>query len=346
MSQHPSLDWTNRLQGRANDALDQLVASMLDAQQVLTQLPTVAPQQLGDNLSRYWQTYVPGTYQQLTDGGVRYLSRLAVVSAAYGTEWLAAALPDHRVTTLGPPPSVPASPTGADPQQWLRWYALCAAWSAQQQVWVGRALTALREEIAAGSVGEEEMQASAQRFLEDRLPDYLADVADVGMDLVADGLAVADTSIHSLAHSVLGAAPTAELTVDVTGPAGTSARTPLAIENNRDEPADVRCTVKATGSHQVTVEPDAFHLEAGRTRRINVRVGLPEVPTAGPVIVGRVLVSGHGDAPLSLRVRATALPRRSPITVRALGPAGGAPRASRRKATSTSVDADAPGDPD
>ncbi len=348
MSQHPSPEWTDRLQGRASDAFDQLVASMLDAQRVLTQLPTVAPQQLGNDLTRYWQTHLPGTYQQLADGGVRYLARLAVVSAAYSTEWLREALPRHRLAALGPPPAVPAGPRGIDPQQWLRWYVLCATWSAQQQAWVGGALTALREEIAAGTIGEDEMQGSAQRFLEDRLPDYLADVADVGMDLVADGLAATDESIHDLAHTVLGSAPAAELTVDVTGPAGSNASTALAIENNRDEPADVRCTVRTTGAHQVTVEPDAFHLGAGRTRRISIGVTLPDIATDGPVVVGRVQVSGHGDAPLSVQVRATVLPRRSPITVRALGPAPASARAPRRKATSARAvhDADAPGDPD
>lgn len=345
MSQHPTTDWTDRLQDRASDALDQLVASMLDAQRVLTQLPTVAPQQLGNDLLRYWQMHVPGAYQQLADGGARYLTRLAMVSAAYCTEWLQEALPGHRLAGLGVPPAIPTTPRGVEAQQWLSWYVMCAAWSAQQQAWAGRALTAMREEIAAGSIGEEAMQASARRFLEDRLPNCLADVADVGMDLVADGLAVADTSIHGLAHAVLGGAPSAELTVDVMGPAGSNASTALAIENTRDEPADVRCTVRTIGSHPVTVEPDALHLPAGAARRINIRVRLPDVATEGPVVVGRIQVIGHGDAPLLLLVRATALTPRSPITVRALGPAPGAVRASRRTTTPASADTDAPGDP-
>jgi hypothetical protein len=338
MSQHQSTEWADRLQGRGSDALDQLLTAMLDAQQVLTQLPTVAPQQLGDQLSRYWQEHLPGTYQQLADSGVRFLSRLALVSAAYGTEWLREALPGHRLGELGPPPSVPTTPAGADPQQWLGWYVLGAAWAAQQQAWVGRAFTALREEIAGGAIGEEEIQASSQRFLEGRLPDYLAEVSDVGMDLFTDGLAVADGSIGSLASAVLGHRPAAQLTVDVRGPAGTIASAELAIENNRDEAADVRCTVRAAGPHRLTVDPDAFYLAAGRTRRISIRVSLPESATEEPFIAGRVQVSGHGEAPLSLRVRAIALPPRRPITVRALGsPAGG---------VDTSVDADAPGAPD
>jgi hypothetical protein len=325
MSQHSSTEWANRLQGRASGALEQLLSVLLDAQQVLTQLPSVAPQQLGDQLTRYWQAHLPGTYQQLADGGVRYLTRMALVSAAYGTAWLREALPDHRLGELGPPPSAPATPAGTDPLQWVSWYVLCAAWSAQQQAWVGRAVTALREEIDSGAVGEEEIQASAQRFLDDRMPDYLAEVTDVGMDLVADGLAVADGSLSSLSYEVLGHPPATELTVDVNGPAGTIASTELAIENNRDEPADVTCTVKATGEYRVTVDPDAFHLVAGHTRRILIRVALPESATAEPVVVGRIRVSGHGDAPQSLRVRATALPPRRPITVRALGAAADAP---------------------
>lgn len=338
MSQHQSTEWADRLHERGSDALDQLLDAMLDAQQMLTQLPTVAPQQLGAQLSRYWQEHLPVNYQQLADGSVRYLSRLALVFTAYGTEWLREALPAHRLVELGPPPSVPTPPAGADPQQWLGWYVVGAGWAAQQQAWIGRAFTALREEIAGGAIGEAEIQASSQRFLEDRLSDYLADVSDVGMDLLIDGLAVADDSIGSLANAVLGHRPAAELTVDVRGPAGTIASTDLAIENNRDEGAEVRCTVRAAAPHRLTADPDAFYLAAGTTRRISIRVSLPDSATQEPFIAGRVQVSGHGDAPQSLRVRAIALPPRRPITVRALGSAAGG--------VDTSDGADAPGAPD
>lgn len=335
MSADPSTEWAHRLQGRASDALDRLVTTLLDAQQVLTAVPTIAPQQLSEELSRYWQAQLPDTYQQLADGGVRYLSRMAMVSADYGTQWLREALPGHRLAMVGPPPPVPAVPTAADPMEWVGWYVRGAAWSAQQQAWVGQALAALREEIAAGSVGDREIQMSAQRFLEQRLPDYLSDIADVGMDLVADGLAVADGSVQSLATTVLGHPPTSELTVEVAGPAGTVASVDLAIENNRDQPADVHCRVTPAGA-DLTVEPDQFHLAAGATRRVTLRVALPEAPSDEPVIAGRVQVSGSGDAPLSVRVRATVLAPRRPITVRALGPVPGARPGS----------ADAPGDPE
>lgn len=349
MSADPSTDWTDRLQDRAGDALRRLVASMLDAQRVLTQLPAVTPQQLAQDVSRYWQTSVPGSYQHLADGGARYLARLGMVLATYSTAWLRDALPDHRLPGVGVPPRAPAAPLGVEPQQWLSWYATCAAWSTQQQAWAARALTALREEVAAGSIGEQELQASAQRFLEDRLPNYLADVAELGMDLVTQGLAVTDQSIQDLAHTVLGGVASADLVVDVQGPAGSTASTAVAIENNRDEPADVRCTVRSTGPHPVTVQPTAFRLPAGRTKRISIQVTLPDLATEGPVAVGRVQVSGHGNAPLSLRVRATALPPRSPITVRTLGPAPGAARAAPRTRPRAVVadamaDTHAPGD--
>ncbi len=320
MSPDQSTEWAYRLQARAGDALDLLVAAMLDAQRLLGALPSAAPQDLSTQLSRYWQSHAPGAYQQLADGGVRYLSRLALVAATYGSEWLRDALPQHRLAEIGLPPPVPAAPSGIEPMQWTGWYVLCAAWSAQQQAWTGRALQALREEVAAGRVGDDAIQASAQRFLQDRLPDYLGDVAEVGMDLVSAGLTVADDSIQTLAATVLGHQPAPELTVDLSGPAGAVASAELAIENNRDGPADVECTAEAAGNGQLTVRPDRFSLPPGATRRVRIEASVPGSAGEEPVLVGRVHVTGHGDAPLTVRVRAAAVPARRRISVRTLGP--------------------------
>jgi hypothetical protein len=340
MSSDPSTEWAHRLERRATDAWDQLLAVLLEAQQLLTALPGLAPQEFAAHLSQHWQDRGADAYQQLADGGLRYLARISTVAAGYGTQWLRAALPAHRLAEIGSPPTPPAVPaadggvghpaaarshTGpnpvADPLQWTGWYVLYSAWSAQHQAWTGRAYQALRDEIAAGTMGQPELQASAQRFLQDRLSDYLGDIAEAGMDLAADGLSVGEDSVHTLATAVIGHPPRDQLTVTIDGAPGTEGSTELAIENNRGVAADIVCTARpATGWH-LAVVPERFHLGAGQTRRVTIGAMLPDTATDEPVLAGRVTVSGHGDAPLTVRVRATTRVPQRHISVRALDPA-------------------------
>jgi hypothetical protein len=321
MPSDPSTEWAHRLERRASDAWNQWAATLLDAQQLLSALPGLAPHEVTAQLSQHWQARGADAYQRLADGGLRYLARISVVALEYGAEWLRSTLPAHRLAEIGPPPVAPAAPASdglSDPLQWTGWYVLYSAWSARQQSWTGRAFQALRDEIAAGTLEQPEIQASAERFLRDRLPDYLGDITDAGMDLAADGLSVGEDSVHALATALLGHPPRDELTVTIAGAPGTEASTDLAIENNRGVAADIVCAARPAAGWQLAIVPERFHLAVGQTRRVTISVSLPDAGIDEPVLAGRVTVAGHGDAPLTVRVQVTVRGPQHHISIRAL----------------------------
>jgi len=263
-------------------------------------------QDLATQMTRYGQTRGPEAYRELTDLSLRFLSRLVLVASAYGTECLRDTVPSDRLHEVGEPPAVPHPPWRVDPSEWSAWSVLYAAWSAQQQAWSARAYEIITEEVAAGRISQDAVQRSSQSFLQNRLPDYMADLTEIGMDLFADGLTVADESVRGLSEALLGAPTATGLTVEVRGHTGTIARSDLAIENNRNSAADVTCVVTPTDGINLAVVPATFRLAPRQTQRVNIRVALPDAPTNGSVSAGTISIAGYDDATLIVHVRATA----------------------------------------
>jgi hypothetical protein len=304
-----SADRAQRVQGRVDVTFDQLAGSMVNFRRLLTALAgaSASPQDAATEMSRYLQVQGPETYRQLADLGQHFVSRSMLIASAYGSECLHEMVPPHRMHEVGEPPGVPHPPGSADPSEWAAWYVLYGAWAAQQQAWSARVFQLIRDEIAAGLMSQEAVQASIQTFLRNRLPDYLGDMTEIGMDLFTDGLSAADESVRALSDALLREPPPAtELTVEVSGHTGTIARTDLAIENNRNYQADVTCMVTPIDGIGLAVVPAAFHLAPGQTRRVSIRVALPDTPTNGSVPAGTISIAGYDDARLIVRVRATA----------------------------------------
>jgi hypothetical protein len=316
-----STDRAQRVQGRANETFDQLAGSMVNVQRLLTAFASASasPQDLATGMSRYGQVQGPAAYRQLADLGQRFLSRSMLIASAYGSEFLREMVPLRRMHEVGEPPAVPHPPGRADPSEWSAWYVLYGAWAAQQQAWSARVYQLIRDEVAAGLMSQETVQASSQSFLQNRLPDYLGDMTEIGMDLFADGWSAADESVRALSDALLREPPATELTVEVYGHTGTIARTDLAIENNRNYQADVTCVVTPIDGIGLAIVPATFHLAPGQTRRVSIRVALPDTPTNGSVPAGTISIAGYDDARLIVRVRATAdATARQRLTIRAL----------------------------
>jgi hypothetical protein len=228
--------------------------------------------------------------------------------SSYRYDYLRSLLPASRIAAAGTPPAVPAPPRSADVTEWTAWYQHFGAWAIQQQAWSAQVYKVLLDEVAAGALSPETVQASARRYLQDRLPDYLADMAALNLDLVCDLLSVADGSVDALSEALLGTPPGDELTVDVRGAPGTIATTALVIENNQAEPATVECRIDQMDGFGIVTAPDQFRLAGGESQKVVVQVSLPPDPTEGAVLAGSVTVRGQGDRDLVVRVRANAEP--------------------------------------
>jgi hypothetical protein len=317
-----SADRAQRVQDRADETIDQLAGSMVNVQRLLTALATASasPQDLANEMTRYGQVQGPEAYWQLTDLSLRFLSRSMLVASAYASEFLRGMLPPNRMHEVGEPPAVPHPPEGrADPSEWSAWYVMYVAWAGQQQAWSARVYQLIRDDVAAGLMSQDSIQTSSQSFLQKRLTDYLDDMTEIGMDLFADGLSAADESVRTLSDALLGEPPAAESTVEVRGQAGTIARTDLAIENNRNNQADVTCVVKPIDGIDLAIVPAEFYLAPGQTQRVSILVTLPDTPTNGSVPAGTISIAGYDDATLVVHVRATAeAAARQRITIRTL----------------------------
>lgn len=307
-----------RMQARADETMERWAGSAVEFQRVLAALGSGSASP-GD-LSRLGQHSASDVYQRLTAPQMRFLWRSVLLSSAYCNDYLWDVLPPHRRPEVGEPPTVPHPPTSADPSEWSAWYLLYTTAAMHQQVWMARVLQVLRDEAEAGGLSPEEAQRSGQAFLRERMTDYLGDLAEIGMDLMADGVSAVDESLRGLSEGLGGAtARSQEITVEVSGRAGTTASTDLAIENNQAQQADVVCAVSGVEGITLTVVPARFRLAPGQTERVSVRVALPDAATPIPAPAGTIEVSGYGDEPLIVRVLAKAEPDVKPaVTIRAL----------------------------
>lgn len=238
---------------------------------------------------------------RLVESYSRFLTRSLGVVAHYHDEYLRELVPTGRSVGT-PPPPLAVPPTGsADVLAWLNWYQRAAAWMTEQQAWAGRVYKLVVDEVAAGVLPTNVMQASARQFLERRFPDYMSDMADLNAELAADILGVAGSSIWPGADPPLAAD---EMTVEVRGPAGGTGGVSLLVENSRAEPALVACQAVAGQGFTVVTAPQQFQLGSGESRAVAIRVTLPQAAKSGTADAGQVAISGHGDRDLIVRLRA------------------------------------------
>lgn len=318
-------DWIRRLQSLANDTVERSSASTANLQRLLAAVaaPGFSQEALAAELSRFGQEHSAETYQRLAELWVRFLSRSLRLVASYRDDYLRGLLPPARIAAAGPPPAVPPPPHSNGQLEWAGWYALFSAWVTEQQAWSARLYKVLTDEVASGALSPDAVQAAARAYLEARLPDYLADTAELNADLVCDMLSVADASVDALSEALLGPPPADELTVDVRGAAGAIASTTLLVENNQAEPARVDCLITPADGFNLATAPMSFRLAAGESRPVAVHVTLPAEPTGGALPAGTITIRGQGDRELVVRVRARGEAPGGPGG--AAVPAGGSP---------------------
>ncbi len=313
--------WIERLQDLVNETVERSTASTANLQRLLAAvaIPGVNPEALTTELTRQGQDHGLEAYQRIAELTTRFLSRSLCLAARYRDEYLSELIPRDRMTGAGPPPTVPPPPDSSNPAAWASWYPLYTAWVTQQQAWSARLYEILIEEVSSGALSAETVQTSARAFLQRRLPDYLADMAELNAELVCDILSLADSSIERLSDALLGEVgidelaidelaidelAIDELAVDVRGPAGTTTGTSLVIDNSRSEPALVSCEGRPREGFGLVTAPQQFQLAPGESRRVAIRVILPPHPTMGLVEAGSVVIRGPGDRDLVVWLRA------------------------------------------
>lgn len=314
-------EWTQRIQSMASAAIERAGESTANFQRLLLAIaaPGVASDHLAAELTRFGQSEALNAYQQIAEVNARTVSRFLQLVSRYQTDYARGLVSPSKVAAIGSPPSPPQPPIQGDTTEWVFWFQRFSAWISDQQLWSSRLYRAIMDEAASGGLGEEAVRSHGTTFVRDRLPDYMAEVAEVSFDSFSDLLAATDESVRSLTDAIMGSAWTNELTVDVEGVAGATVSARLLVENNHPEAATVACVATPAEGFALAVSPKDIQLATGDSQIVTIFVTLPEEVSESAVAAGDVTVAGHDDVDLIVHVAARVnRPDPGVVTVRVL----------------------------
>ena len=309
------------MQSIATEAIERAGESTAGFQRLLLAVaaPEVSGARIADGLTRFTQRQAVDAYHGIAQVNARAMSRLIELVSRYQADYARGLISAGKMAAAGPPPSPPQPPMRSDTTEWLFWYQRFSAWITDQQVWSSRLYGALVDEAASGGVGEDAVRSHGMTFVRDRLPGYMAEVAEAGLDSFCDLLAVTDESVRGLTDAVVGAPVTNEITLEVDGAAGSTVGARLLVENNHSEAAAVRCAATPADGFALAVTPTDAQLAPGESQKVEVYVALPETATDEPVTAGYVTITGHDDVDLTVHVMAhVVMPQPGAVKVRVL----------------------------
>jgi hypothetical protein len=317
----PESEWIQRMQSIATEAIERAGESTAGFQRLLLAVaaPEVSGARIADELTRFTQQQAADAYHGIAQVNARAMSRLIELVSRYQADYARGLISAGKMAAAGPPPSPPQPPMRSDATEWLFWYQRFSAWITDQQVWSSRLYGALVDEAASGGVGEDAVRSHGMTFVRDRLPGYMAEVAEASLDSFCDLLAVTDESVRGLTDAVQGAPVTNEITLDVDGTAGSTVGARLLIENNHSEPAAVKCAATPADGFALVVTPTDAQLAPGESQKVEVYVTLPERAPDESVTAGYVTITGHDDVDLTVHVMAhVVMPQPGAVKVRVL----------------------------
>jgi len=317
----PESEWTQRMQSIATEAISRAGESTAGFQRLLLAVaaPEVSGAQIADELTRFAQRQALDAYHEVAQVNARTLSRHIGLVLRYQADYARGLVSAGTMAAIGSPPSPPQPPLQSDTTEWVLWFQRFSAWITDQQVWSSRLYRALVDEAASGGVDEDALRSHGVTFVRDRLPGYMAEVAEASFDSFCDLLAVTDESVRALTDAVGGVPPSNEITVDVDGTAGSTVSARLLVENNHSESSIVRCSAAPADGFALVVAPTDAQLAAGDSQKVTVYVTLPERALDEPVPAGHVTITGHDDIDLIVHIMAHVVtPQPGVVTVRVL----------------------------
>lgn len=298
-------DRVERLQRLERENVERSAVAAADWQRLLADVVAASsrPGYFGTELARVAPEQAARAYQQLTQAGIRFVTRATQLALAHRDDYLLGLLARGDVLAA-PPPPVPLPASGYDPVQWAGWYQLLAAWVVEQQARAAMLYRGLADAAAAGRLAPDAIRSSAQAFLPGRLESYLTEAAGLNAELMSEILDITESCLNAVRAAATAGPAAARVVLDVRGPAAGTASAGLIIENAHDQTANVTCLATSSGEFGLTAAPASMRLRAGESRPLAVHVALPPVPSTGPALAGWITIRGHGATDLVAEVRA------------------------------------------
>ena len=283
----------------------------------------LGPKALQDLLSVFVQARGAAYANDLAELSMRFFSGLVELSTDYSHELIEAIAPGGMTTPRPAPPQLDAS-------NWSDWLQQLTDYASQQGAEAVGAYQAVLDRVAAGELPPAHLQQASTDYLERGLPEHLRHLFGLCFGLL-EGLNDVRTSYDEeyLAGVLATATRPSEATLfalDLVAPLGEQASASLSLANTKEQSSVIRCMVtdvrRSDGigpafAPRVTITPEQRELGPGEETSLVLSILLAEDDyEVGPLYVGDLHVTGHGDARLDV-----------PLRIRAVAAAEGAPEA-------------------
>lgn len=302
-------EWSRRYQeltadvGRSYDRVLRRHREMLDR----VADGSLDPQVVQEGMRSYLAQQGGSATRELVEASVGLLAGLLYTESKYREVMLDGLLPADEPI---PPPPSPASIDLAN------WFQVLASYGAVQSARSVARQQQLVARIASGALSVGQLEAHGKSFVATQSPRFVAEVVELGLAFARQMQRSSAVMAEELYDGVLGAEPEAgdgadaALVMELLGAAGSTVQSQVEIENSRDLPAEISCTLtpfisRATGRGVVagSVEPARFVLTAGTAREIAVRVTLTEgVFTPGVDYFAMLRVTGAAEREMIVQV--------------------------------------------
>ncbi len=252
--------------------------------------------------------------RELIEASVGLLAGLLYTEAKYREVMLEGMLPNDE--PIPPPPS----PASIDITNWFQTLAQYGAVQSARSVARQQQLV---ERISAGDLPVGELEQRGKSVVSAQSPKFIAEVVELGLAFARQMQRASAAMAEGLYDDVLGPDPEAAadgdgaMVMELQGIVGSTVTAQVEVENARDLPADIECTLTPFVSRQTgrgvsagVVDPARCVLTVGESREIAVRVTLDGdvfVPSVDYFGMLRVTGVGAREMIVQIVVRATEL---------------------------------------
>jgi hypothetical protein len=269
----------------------------------------LAPSAAQDLLSGFVRTRGAAYSDELAQLNARFFREMVRIGSAYAHELGQAVLPEAALPAAPPPEFDANDPAG--------WFQDLTAYSQRLGTSIAATYQALVDRAVAGEIAPGQIQEAATEHMQQRLPEYLAELGRLYFELLNGLTELRVRSEQEFLSGVLDGTDGGDAFVlELTAALGERATGSLSIANTRDELAQIRCHVtdirRADGvdaafTPDVAFAPDVLELAPGDEATLEVSLRLDEDRFEPDVPYDATLqITGHGEPRLEVPLRITA----------------------------------------
>ena len=302
-------DWSRRYQELTADVGRSYDRVLRRHRELLSRVAdgSLDPAVVQSGVQSYMAQQAGGSTRELIEASVGLLAGLLYTEARYREVMLEGLLPPDE--PIPPPPSPSSIDIGT-------WFQTLSSYGAVQSARSVKRQQELVERISSGELSVTELKRHGESFVTTQSPKFISEVVELGLAFARQMQRSSASMAEGLYDGVLGSDPEADdgadgmLVMELQGILGSTVESQVEVENAREVPADIECTLSPFVSRETgrgvsagVVDPARCVLTVGATREIAVRVLLdPEIFTPGVDYFGMLRVTGVGAREMIVQI--------------------------------------------